>query len=256
MSPPDQAKSGVQGEFMRYLNYKILVAAAVILTTGAVGQNQKPKYDNLLSQAIETNNVGDFNRLMRSSSLRLIINAGEIEGDTPLHVAAAKGNLEFIKRLLESGANVDIGNSIGATPLDTAIAYDQFEAARMILEKKPLVLEGPLNGDTALHVLAGTINDLIKVNQQSEPKVNAFESDAAKLFIELIEHGANHGAEYTNLRGEKVTPLTILLYELPDSEKSNYKNFVAMADAARKKAREAEPVNEDNFIPPVKHKQE
>src|SRR5215467_9816016 len=42
-------------------------------------------------------------------------------GGTPLHYAAAFGSLETLRSLLEKGADVDMANDFGATPLMFAV---------------------------------------------------------------------------------------------------------------------------------------
>ncbi|KAK6520082.1 Palmitoyltransferase zdhhc13 [Arthrobotrys conoides] len=55
-----------------------------------------------------------------------LVDDGDKEGDTPLHIAAANSNLEGIKILLECGANRSIKNKKGKRPLDIAKAVGDF----------------------------------------------------------------------------------------------------------------------------------
>ncbi len=48
---------------------------------------------------------------------------------TPLHIAAAKGDVKVTKSLVEGGADPDIPNRAGLSPLHTAIAEDQVDVA-------------------------------------------------------------------------------------------------------------------------------
>ena len=41
-----------------------------------------------------------------------------VTGDVPLHVAAKEDNMESVKRLLRCGADMDIKNNAGITPMD------------------------------------------------------------------------------------------------------------------------------------------
>lgn len=49
------------------------------------------------------------------------INFGDHNGNTPLHIAVATNNLEVAKLLLEKGANLEIKNKNNLTPLSLAI---------------------------------------------------------------------------------------------------------------------------------------
>jgi ankyrin repeat protein len=49
------------------------------------------------------------------------INAGDTDSRRALHVAAAEGKIEIVKCLLNSGANVNVEDRWGSTPLDDAV---------------------------------------------------------------------------------------------------------------------------------------
>ncbi len=54
---------------------------------------------------------------------------------TPLHNAAAEGDLERVKRLVESGVDVNIKDRSGSTPLMSAINTMHFDVADYLLSK-------------------------------------------------------------------------------------------------------------------------
>ena len=57
-------------------------------------------------------------------------------GRTALHFAASIGtNLELIETLIDNGANVNAQSSGLETPLMKAIAFDNADAAKLLLEK-------------------------------------------------------------------------------------------------------------------------
>jgi len=53
-------------------------------------------------------------------------------GNSPLHIAAASGNLEAISYLLSIGIPADIRNLAGDTPADTAAKKGQEKAAVLL----------------------------------------------------------------------------------------------------------------------------
>ena len=64
------------------------------------------------------------------------VNAGQAEsGFTPLHEAAANGDLEFVTLLLEHGANLDAKAADGKTPLAFALSRKQNEMAAFLRER-------------------------------------------------------------------------------------------------------------------------
>jgi len=53
----------------------------------------------------------------------------------PLHYAATKGNLEIIKLLLERSAYIDAESPNGTTPLMMAARYGTFDAVKLLIEE-------------------------------------------------------------------------------------------------------------------------
>ena len=46
------------------------------------------------------------------------VNKQNVDGDTPLHIAAGKRNMKIIKILLDHKAKLDIPNKLGEIPFD------------------------------------------------------------------------------------------------------------------------------------------
>src|SRR5215469_4252766 len=62
------------------------------------------------------------------------VNAKASDGDTPLHVAAIRGDREGARLLVEAGANVDALGDMSCTPLYYAVSHRHPEVARLLLE--------------------------------------------------------------------------------------------------------------------------
>ncbi len=60
------------------------------------------------------------------------VNLKDESGDTPLHMAAF-GEAEIVKRLLEQGADVNAVNDAGETPLHKAVQYPEYKVVRELL---------------------------------------------------------------------------------------------------------------------------
>lgn len=62
-------------------------------------------------------------------------NMGDSRGETPLNIAVMQNFREGVEILLASGADVNLGNSSGETPLIRAVQLRNLEVARLLLEK-------------------------------------------------------------------------------------------------------------------------
>src|SRR4029453_16577897 len=62
-------------------------------------------------------------------------NVQDADGDTPLHGAAQNGTVEIINLLLDKGANPNAKNKLGGTPLMWAAVYGNDDAARLLLSR-------------------------------------------------------------------------------------------------------------------------
>jgi uncharacterized protein len=56
-------------------------------------------------------------------------------GDTPLHVAAIRGDTRMIALLLDAGAEIDARGEHGHTPLNEAVGQGHVEAVRLLLSR-------------------------------------------------------------------------------------------------------------------------
>ena len=74
-----------------------------------------------------------FNNNMVNEEDNKGINMPDILGRTPLHQAAAKGDLEIIECLIKFGADVNAKTISGETPLMKAIAFYQTNSAHLLL---------------------------------------------------------------------------------------------------------------------------
>lgn len=56
------------------------------------------------------------------------------QGNAPIHYAACRGVLNIIVRLLSSGAETDVANVQGSTPLHKACAFGQNAVVKKLIE--------------------------------------------------------------------------------------------------------------------------
>jgi ankyrin repeat protein len=62
------------------------------------------------------------------------INEKDVNGDTPLHLAACDGKLELVRLFLSKGAEVNVKDNNRQTPLDMAKQYGRVEVANLLKE--------------------------------------------------------------------------------------------------------------------------
>jgi ankyrin repeat protein len=64
-----------------------------------------------------------------------VTEAKDSEGNTPLINEVNKGNSEEVRRLIDSGAQVNAASNTGVTPLMNAAGMGNLEIVRMLIEK-------------------------------------------------------------------------------------------------------------------------
>ena len=85
----------------------------------------------LILSAASQNAVSDLKELLDKKPF--YINKPSSSGETALHKAAAKGNAECIKLLVQRGANVNLADKQGRTPLFLSWEKQHFECHKLML---------------------------------------------------------------------------------------------------------------------------
>ena len=95
-------------------------------------------------------------------------------GDTPLHLAAERGHLDVVTCLIDYGAEKDICNHHGKTPMSRAFKYSH---GSLLAYFKSLELAVPVIS-MRLHVPSGTAGSkATKIYLNPSPSISQFESD-------------------------------------------------------------------------------
>jgi Ankyrin repeats (3 copies) len=220
-------KSKLRGAFAVMCFSKIKFLSVILFSSLFTISAVAEQYENPILQSIADGDISRFDALMRRRSAEFAVDASDKNGVRPLHLAAERGDLHMVNAILEKKASVDRLTHEGATTIALAIKNKHYDVARVLLEKRPAVFSSSNNGQTALHLLA----------QQMLEQPKPFESDAAKLFLQLVAAGADHGDSYRDPKNEKdVMPLT-LISEKISTKNPDYIKFADSVETARKQER-------------------
>ncbi|XP_030020883.1 serine/threonine-protein phosphatase 6 regulatory ankyrin repeat subunit A isoform X1 [Manduca sexta] len=94
-----------------------------------------------------------------------VIDVLTLKKQTPLHLAAASGQMEVCKLLLELGANIDATDELGQKPIHAAAQSNYSEVVQLFLQQHPnLVMATTKDGNTCAHIAA--IQGSVKVIEE------------------------------------------------------------------------------------------
>jgi ankyrin repeat protein len=186
----------------------------------------KIRNETLVHEAICHNRTTIFDYLV----VQKHCNLNFVDGyETPLHYAAWEDNFEFVrvlvehganinqcdedgntalmratsenvwKYLLEQGSNINKKNSDGSTPLHLAILNNYYEALKYLIKKGADVNEKDNEGKTALHTAVSLHHYWYQMG-----------TDPFKMCTYLVEHNADVNLE--NKKGETPLHCAILLH--------------------------------------------
>jgi cytohesin len=106
-----------------------IVLGLIMLASGALLAWFAPGF--AIREAAGSGNLGVI-RVLIARNHRLA-SAGDVFGQTPLHYAAAGGQVEAARLLLANGADVEAKTDLGATPLDTAEGEQNKDMMELLL---------------------------------------------------------------------------------------------------------------------------
>ncbi|MFH1643757.1 MAG: ankyrin repeat domain-containing protein [bacterium] len=202
-----------------------------------------------LEDAAIKGDIEEIKRLLKSRWID-VNNTEDDNNYTPLHKAAFGGNIDVVKLLIDSGANIHAETYDGKTPLWEAVLNNNYEIANYLIEKGADVnAQGNPEGrhfdmfelnslSTPLHIASingyldiaqllikngATIN--IKNRYGNTPLHYAAQNgkfDIAKLLI-------GNSADINALNNKKKTPL-----DMASDGASNFENFYKDSDFKRK----------------------
>ncbi|NXY33953.1 BARD1 protein, partial [Pomatorhinus ruficollis] len=100
------------------------------------------------------------------------------KGETLLHVASIKGDLEAVEQLLKNGADPNVKDNAGWTPLHEACNHGHREVVELLLRHRALVNTAGYQNDSPLHDAARNghvaVVELLLLHGASRDAVNRF----------------------------------------------------------------------------------
>ena len=115
-----------------------------------------PQLREKLEVAIYTGNLSELKRLVESGA---DVNALSKGGGSPLSSAAFHGRLEHVRFLLQNGAVVTARNRDGGTSLHVAALMGRFEIAKLLLSKGAKAGVRNKKGESSIDAVSGEWND-------------------------------------------------------------------------------------------------
>lgn len=110
----------------------VVIGLALLLAAPLAGCEEPARPTISLYRAVH---LGDLDQIKRHLFWRTDINQPDADGNTPLHVAVAQGQVAIARQLLRHGADLTAGDAAGRTPLHLALAIGKIPSARLLLER-------------------------------------------------------------------------------------------------------------------------
>lgn len=119
-----------------------------------------------------------------------LVNSKNVNGETPLHLAAYYGHEMLVRLLLENGADIEAIDASGETPLHKATARGKIGAAKALLSKNPDLDVRDLSHMTPLHrAVLANCTYLVRLLLNQGAQVNSRDIDENTPLHKTVERG-------------------------------------------------------------------
>ncbi len=106
----------------------------ILLSSVACNSLQAAASTDLGRQLLTAACEGDLDEVKRLVDTGADINAASIYGETPLYIAAYFGYLPMVRYLVGQGADINAANKDGEAPLQGAVHWDHLDVVRYLVE--------------------------------------------------------------------------------------------------------------------------
>jgi len=147
--------------------------------------------------------------LITTIAAALLVGCGPAVPDISIHEAARDGNTEAVKQHLEAGADVNVKDNIGLTPLHMAAGDGRKEVAELLIAKGAEVnakIEGMTPLDIAIELKHTTTVDLLRKHGGKSGATDSIHVAAAVGNIEAVKQHLAAGTD-VNAKSSFGTPL-------------------------------------------------
>jgi len=111
----------------RHIAFPLLLALA---SSACMSHDVPRRQDTDLLKAVRRDDAASFDKALASDAL---VNTADLQGRTPLMLAAGDGREIFIKQLVDAGASLDVVDSRGQTALHFAASAGTPESVKILL---------------------------------------------------------------------------------------------------------------------------
>ncbi|XP_008054203.1 ankyrin repeat domain-containing protein 12, partial [Carlito syrichta] len=150
------------------------------------------------------------------------VNKRNERGETPLHMAAIRGDVKQVKELIGLGANVNVKDFAGWTPLHEACNVGYYDVAKILIAAGADVNTQGLDDDTPLHDSASSGHrDIVKLllrhggnpfqaNKHGERPVDVAETEELELLLKREVPLSDDDESYTDSEeAQSVNPSSV-----------------------------------------------
>jgi 60kDa lysophospholipase len=171
---------------------------------------------------------GDIEAVERMIGGNISIDMGDYDGRTALHLAAADGQLNMVQFLIDNGADVNVSDRWGATPLQDAIRHHQDDIVKILQAAGGNAQKSGLTRSFCQAVASGKFEEVEAVYAHG---ANPSEADcdgrtplhlaASYGFIEIVEFLIKSGARRNMKDRWGATPLD-------DAKRYNHQTIISI----------------------------
>ncbi|RVQ67894.1 ankyrin repeat domain-containing protein [Croceicoccus ponticola] len=165
----------MMGRFRRMGRAIVIVAAGAVMATAIPASAQFSDGYKFL-EAVKKRDGEAVSKALSEPGSTMVNTRDISSGETALHVVVARRDLVWVTFLLQSGANPNVRNNNGVTPLELAASLSFLEGIDALADSGANVDETNSTGETAL-ILATHMRDAAMAKMLLEKGANPDKSD-------------------------------------------------------------------------------